>query len=151
MTRHRTIWVDADACPVRPELERVAERHDLAVIYVAASGLRPSRYHKAEIRLAGLGFDAADDHIVEEIASGDLCITADMPLAARCIEKGALVVTPKGRRLESRNMGGALAARNLGQHLREANQAQTYNAPFSAKDRSQFLQNMEQAVRRMTA
>lgn len=149
MAAPTTIWVDADACPVRAEIERVAERCALPVIYVAAAGLRPSRYEKASIRLVGGGFDEADDHIVDNIASGDLCITADMPLAARCVERQALVLTPKGRLLDATNVGGALAARNLGQHLREANQSQTYNAPFGKADRSQFLQAMDRAIRRL--
>ena len=144
-----TIWVDADACPVRPEIERVAERHDLTIIYVAASGLRPSRYRKASIRLAGDSFDAADDHIVDNISAGDVCVTADIPLATRCVEKDALALTPKGRILDARNVGGALASRNLSQHLRESNQRQTYNSPFSRADRSSFLQAMDQVVRRL--
>ncbi|OXT00147.1 hypothetical protein B7H23_08155 [Notoacmeibacter marinus] len=144
-----TIWVDADACPVRGEIERVAERYALRVIYVAASGLRPSRYEFASIKLVGGGFDEADDHIAEHIAANDLCITADMPLAARCVERDALALTPKGRLLDAANVGGALAARNLGQHLREANQAQTYNAPFGKADRSRFLQVLDRAIRRL--
>lgn len=143
-----TIWVDADACPVRDEIERVAARHGLPVIYVAASGLRPSRYEKASIRLAGAGFDAADDHIAENIASGDICVTADIPLAARIVDRQALALTPKGRLLDAKSVSNALAARNLGQHMRESGQMQTYNAPFGKADRSNFLQAMESAVRR---
>ncbi len=147
-TKRPTIWVDADACPVRGEIERVAERHGLPVVYVAASGLRPSRYEEASIRLVSDGFDAADDHIVEHIAAGDLCVTTDVPLAARCVERGALALTPKGRILDETNVGGALAARNLSQHVREASQGQTYNAPFGKADRSAFLQALERAIRR---
>ncbi|WP_371872861.1 YaiI/YqxD family protein [Notoacmeibacter sp. MSK16QG-6] len=144
-----TIWVDADACPVRSEIEKVAERYGLSVVYVAASGLRPSRYDLASIKLVGGGFDEADDYIAENIAANDLCITADMPLAARCVERKALALTPKGRLLDQANVGGALAARNLSQHLREANQSQTYNAPFGKADRSQFLQVMDRAIRQL--
>ena len=140
------IYVDADACPVKDEAIRVAERVGARVTLVSATGMRPRREaHVAQVA-AGPAFDAADDWIAERIAPGDLCITADMPLAARCVERGAIAITPTGRILNETNVNEALAARNLGQHLREANQSQTYNAPFGPKDRSRFLQAMDRAV-----
>ena len=140
------IYVDADACPVKDEAIRVAARVGARVTLVAASGMRPRREpHVAQVA-AGPAFDAADDWIAERIEAGNVCVTADMPLAARCVEKGAKVVTPTGRILDAKNVGEAVAARNLGQHLREANQTQTYNAPFDPKDRSRFLQAMDRAT-----
>ena len=141
------IYVDADSCPVKEEAIRVAERVGARLTLVAAGGMRPRREAFVDQVAAGHAFDAADDWIAERIGPGDICVTADMPLASRCVGKGARVVTPTGRILDETNVGEALAARNLGQHLREANQTQTYNAPFGPKDRSRFLQAMDQVVR----
>lgn len=142
------IFVDADACPVKPEVLKVAARHGLKTILVANSGLRPSRDPLVQNVIVGSGFNEADDWIAGHAGPGDICVTNDVPLASRCVEKGALAVSPTGRIFDATNAGDALAARNLGQHLREANQAQTYNPPFSTRDRSRFLQALEQAVRR---
>ena len=141
------IYVDADACPVKDEAIRVAERVGARLTLVAAGGMRPRREAFVAQVAAGPAFDAADDWIAERIEAGDICVTADMPLASRCVEKGAKVVTPTGRILDEKNVGEALAARNLGQHLREANQTQTYNAPFGPKDRSRFLQAMDRSTK----
>ena len=142
-----TIFVDADACPVKDEAVRVGARVGRRVVLVSASGQRPRREPHVEQVAAGPAFDAADDWIAERVGPGDVCVTNDMPLAARCVAKGAVAVTPAGRVLDERNAGEALAARNLGQHLREANQTQTYNAPFGPKDRSRFLQAMDRITK----
>ena len=140
------IYVDADACPVKDEAIRVAARVGARLTLVAAGGMRPRREAFVSQVATGPAFDAADDWIAERIEAGDICITADMPLASRCVAKGAKVVTPTGRILDEMNVGEALAARNLGQHLREANQTQTYNAPFGPTDRSRFLQAMDRVT-----
>lgn len=142
------ILVDADACPVKAEIATVAARHGLGVTLVANGGLRPSRDPSVRIVIVGAGFDAADDWIADAAEAGDVVVTADIPLAARCVDKGALAVTPQGRILDAANAGAALAARNLSQSLREPGTISTYNAAFGAADRSRFLQALETAVRR---
>ncbi len=148
MTVRTIIYVDADACPVKDEVLKVAERRGLKTVMVANSGLRPSRDPLVQIVIVGAGFDEADDWIAERIGPGDVCVTNDVPLASRCVENGALAVSPSGRIFDASNSGEALAARNLGQHLREASQTQTYNPPFSARDRSTFLQALDTTIRR---
>ena len=140
------IYIDADACPVKDEAIRVAERVGARVTMVAAQGMRPRRESFVEIVAAGPAFDAADDWIAERIGAGDVCVTNDVPLASRCVEKGARAVSPTGRIFDERSVQEALAKRNLAQHLREANQQQTYNAPFGPKDRSRFLQAMDRVI-----
>lgn len=140
------IYVDADACPVKEEAVRVAERHNLKIIMVADGGLRPSRDPMVEIRIVAQGADAADDYIADNIEKNDICITSDIPLAKRCIEKGAAAIKPNGKLFDETNIGMALAMRELKQHLREANQSQTFNAAFSKADRSAFLDGLHRLV-----
>lgn len=142
------ILVDADACPVKAEIARVAERHGLRVTFVSNGGLRPSRDPMIRHVVVSAGFDAADDWIVENAKAGDVVVTADVPLAARCVEKGAHVLGPTGRPFTPETIGMAVAMRDLKQHLREAGEIKGYNPSFSAKDRSQFLSELDQAVRR---
>jgi len=142
------ILVDADACPVKAEIVTVAERHDLRVTFVANGGLRPSRDPKVRNVIVGAAFDAADDWIADAVRPGDVVITNDVPLAARCVELGALVVNPQGRLLDPENIGAALAARNLNQSLREAGTIKGYNAAYGAADRSRFLQALERTARK---
>ena len=142
------IYVDADACPVKEETIRVAERVGARVTLVSAQGLRPRREAHVDQVAVGPAFDAADDWIAERIAPGDICVTNDVPLASRCVERGAKAVSPTGRIFDERTVQAALASRNLSQHLRESNQAQTYNAPFGTKDRSRFLQAMDRLISR---
>lgn len=142
------IYVDADACPVKPEILRVAERHALKVIFVANSGLRPSRDPMVENVIVSAGFDAADDWIAERAGSGDIVVTADVPLAGRCVAAGALVTGPTGRVFDTTNIGMATAMRDLGQHLRETGESKGYNAAFSPRDRSAFLETLERLCRR---
>ncbi len=142
------ILVDADACPVKPEILKVAERRNLKVIFVANGGLRPSRDPMVQNVIVGAGFDAADDWIADRAEPGDVVVTADVPLAARCVDKGAQVLGPTGRTFDEKTIGMAVAMRNLKQDLREAGEIKGYNAAFSPKDRSAFLQALEQAIRR---
>ena len=141
------IYIDADACPVKDEAIKVAARVGARVTLVSASGLRPRREAHVDQVVAGTAFDAADDWIAERIAPGDICVTNDVPLASRCVERGARAISPTGRVFDEGTVGEALAMRNLGQHLREAGQTQTYNAPFGPKDRSRFLQAMDLMTR----
>ncbi|MGV0910391.1 YaiI/YqxD family protein [Martelella sp. FOR1707] len=142
------IYVDADACPVKPEVVKVAERHGLPVTFVANTGLRPSRDPMIKNVIVSGAFDAADDWIAERAGPGDIVVTADVPLAERCVAAGALVTGPTGRVFDEKNIGMARAMRDLGQHLRETGESKGYNAPFSPRDRSAFLQTMEQLCRK---
>ena len=142
------IYVDADACPVKPEVIKVAERHGMRVTFVANTGLRPSRDPMISNVIVSGAFDAADDWIAERAGAGDIVVTADVPLAERCVQAGALVTGPAGRVFDDKNIGMARAMRDLGQHLRETGESKGYNAPFSARDRSAFLQTMEQLCRK---
>ncbi|MET3599861.1 YaiI/YqxD family protein [Martelella mangrovi] len=141
------IYVDADACPVKPEIIKVAERHALPVTFVANSGLRPSRDPMIKNVIVSGAFDAADDWIAERASAGDIVVTADVPLAERCVSTGALVTGPTGRLFDTANIGMARAMRDLGQHLRETGESKGYNAAFTPRDRSAFLQTMERLCR----
>lgn len=148
MTEAIEILVDADACPVKAEVVKVAERHGLRVTLVSNGGLRPSRDPMIRNVVVSAGFDAADDWIVENARASDIVVTADIPLAARCVEKGAYVLGPTGKPFTPETIGMAVAMRDLKQHLREAGEIRGYNPSFSPKDRSQFLSALDQTVRR---
>jgi uncharacterized protein YaiI (UPF0178 family) len=143
-----SILVDADACPVKAEILKVAERHGLRVTFVANSGLRPSRDPMVRNVVVSGKFDAADDWIVDNAQPGDIAVTADVPLAARLVAKAVHVLGPTGRAFTPETVGMALAMRNLNQNLREAGEIRGFNAAFSARDRSAFLQALELAARR---
>ena len=142
------IYVDADACPVKPEILKVAERHALEVTFVANSGLRPSRDPMIHNVIVSGAFDAADDWIAERAGAGDIVVTADVPLAERCVANGALVTGPTGRLFDKANIGMARAMRDLGAHLRETGESKGYNAAFSPRDRSAFLEMLDRLCRR---
>jgi uncharacterized protein YaiI (UPF0178 family) len=142
------IYVDADACPVKPEILKVAERYTLEVTFVANSGLRPSRDPMVKNVIVSGAFDAADDWIAERCGPGDVVVTADVPLAVRCVAARALVTGPTGRVFDETNIGMASAMRDLGQHLRETGESKGYNAAFSARDRSAFLSTLDRLCRR---
>lgn len=148
MTAQPTIFVDADACPVKSEVIKVAERHELMVTFVANGGLRPSRDPMIRNIVVSSGFDAADDWIADNVTNADIVITADVPLAGRCVGKGAHVIGPTGRLFDDANIGMATAMRDLNQHLRESGEIKGYNAAFSPKDRSRFLETLDKTVRR---
>jgi uncharacterized protein YaiI (UPF0178 family) len=143
------IYVDADACPVKPEILKVAERHGLEVTFVANSGLRPSRDPMIKNVIVSNGFDAADDWIAERAKDSDIVVTADVPLAGRCVSAGALVTGPTGRIFDVANIGMATAMRDLGQHLRETGESKGYNPVFSPRDRSAFLETLDRLCRRV--
>jgi uncharacterized protein YaiI (UPF0178 family) len=140
-----TIYIDADACPVKAEVYRVAQRYAMKVVVVANANQHVPSNPLVEL-VVRTGFGAADDWIAEQATPGDIAITADVPLAARCVARGALVVDPKGRLFTADNIGEALAVRDLMQNLREAGTATGGPAPMTAKDRSRFLSRLDEAV-----
>ena len=141
-----TLYIDADACPVKDEAVRVAERHGLELHFVSNAWMRLPQGPLIKRVVVQDGPDAADDWIVEHAAAGDIVVTADIPLAARSLEKGAAVVGPTGRPFTQAGIGMALAMRDLSRHLRETGESKGYNASFTRQDRSQFLQALENAV-----
>ncbi len=141
------IFVDADACPVRDEVIRVADRHELNVYIVCNGGIRPSRDPRIQIVVVPDGPDAADDWIAERIGIGDIAVTADIPLAARCIKKGALVLNHDGKPFTEAGIGMAVAMRDLKQTLRETGEISGFNRSSTRRDRSRFLEALENAVR----
>jgi uncharacterized protein YaiI (UPF0178 family) len=142
------LYIDGDACPVRDEAFRVAERLGLAVKLVANGSrpIRPPALPLVEMVLVPEGADAADDWIAERIGRGDVCITADIPLAARCLAKGARALGFKGRAWTEDNIGGALTGRAIGNALREAGRQTGGPAPLTPADRSRFLAALDAEV-----
>jgi len=147
-TQSPHILVDADACPVKEEVVKVAARHGLVVTFVSNGGLRPSRDPMVRHVVVAKSADAADDWIVENTRKNDIVVTADIPLAARTVAIGAHVLGPTGRPFTPESIGMAVAMRDLKQHLRETGESKGYNAGFSPRDRSAFLSALDQAVRR---
>ncbi|MEM7722277.1 MAG: YaiI/YqxD family protein [Pseudomonadota bacterium] len=145
------ILVDADACPVKDEIYKVAWRHKIPVKLFAATWLRHPEHPLISMEVAGDAFDAADDLIAEVATPGDIVITADIPLADRVITKGATVLTPRGDAMTAQNIGSKLATRDLMQDLRGGLDGQTLGGPrpFSKADRSHFLNALENALRRL--
>ncbi len=142
------VYVDADACPVKTEVFRVAERHALPVTLVAGSWMRVPGDARIRLEVVESGFDAADDWIAEHVVPGDIVVTADIPLAARCLAKGAQAIGSTGRPFTEDNIGDALATRALLADLRGAGEVTRGPAPFDPRDRSRFLQALEAAVQR---
>lgn len=141
------VYIDADACPVKDETVTVAERYGASVKIVSNGGIRPSKHPLVEMIYLPEGPDIADDWIAERIGEGDVCITADIPLAHRCVKAGGTVLKPNGEPLTEKNIGPALATRNLLTDLRETGAINSQHAPFSARDRSKFLQSLDAALR----
>ena len=141
-----TIFIDADACPVKEETLKVAARYGLPVKIVSNGGMRPSRDPLVETVVVAAGADAADDWIAERCSKNDIVITADIPLASRILEAEGLPLGPTGKVFTEESIGMALAMRDLKQHLRESTQTQTYNRGFEARDRSNFLQALDRLV-----
>ena len=147
------IYVDADACPVKDEVLRVAERHGWQVFMVSNSWMRLPDHPLINRVVVPEGPDIADDWIAERIGVSDVAITSDVPLAHRCIKAGARVIRSDGKVLDGNSIGMQLAMRDLMKDLREAGTMQTFNASHSRAHRSQFLQAMEtaiQAIKRAT-
>jgi hypothetical protein len=142
------IYVDADACPVRDEALRVADRHGIRVFIVSNGGIRPSPHPRVETVVVPGGADMADKWIAERIGRGDICITGDVPLAARCVAQGARALRHDGQAFSPANIGNALALRDLMADLRAADPFRTGGGkPFSRADRSRFLEALEREVR----
>ena len=141
-----TLYIDADACPVKDEAVRVAERHGLVIHFVSNAFMRLPEGPSIKRVVVSDGPDAADDWIAERAGKGDIVVTADIPLAARCLKAGARAVGPTGKPFTDAGIGMALAMRDLSRHLRETGESKGYNAGFTRHDRSRFLQALEQAV-----
>ena len=139
------ILVDADACPVKDEVVRVAERHGLGVVLVSNTWHRGDHYLVEKV-VVPEGADAADDAIAERAASGDVVVTADIPLAARCLAKGARVVDPRGREFNEAGIGMQVAMRDLMKGLRETGEVTGGPAGYTRQDRSRFLSALETLV-----
>ena len=140
-----TIYVDADACPVKDEVYRVARRYGMHVAVVANAPLRVPADALIEL-VVRLGFGAADDWIAEQAGPGDIIITADIPLAGRCLARGARALGPKGHPFTDNDIGSALAMRDLMDELRQGGTMTGGPAPMTPKDRSRFLSKLDEAV-----
>ncbi len=140
------IYVDSDACPVKQEVCRVAKRYQMNVTFVSNSRIRIPDQKGIKLVIVGGQLDAADDFIVENVAKDDIVVTADIPLASRCIKSGAQVLGPTGHFFSDANIGEALATRNLMSELREAGSIMRGPPPFQKRDRSRFLQSLDQIV-----
>jgi hypothetical protein len=146
MTQEIQIYVDADACPVKAEVVRVGERHGLVVHMVSNSWMRLDESPLVKRVVVADGPDAADDWIAEHISAADIAVTADILLAARCLKAGAQCIGPTGKPFNGANIGMALAMREMQKHLRETGESRGFNPAFAPRDRSQFLQALENAI-----
>jgi uncharacterized protein len=140
------IYVDADGCPVKAEVFRVALRYRLKVFVVSNSRMRIPPDGLFEQVIVNKDADAADDWIVQHVKEDDIAVSADIPLAARCLEKGARVLDPKGRVFSEESIGGALANREFTAYLRDMGNITGGPAPFEKRDRSRFLQQLDNIV-----
>jgi uncharacterized protein YaiI (UPF0178 family) len=140
------IFVDADACPVKQEVYRVAKRYGLSVTLVANTWMRVPEERWLELEVVGEGFDAADDWIVEHVEADDIVVTADIPLASRCIKEGARVIGTTGKPFTENNIGSALATRDLLSELRSAGEITGGPPPLEKRDRSRFLQQLDEVI-----
>jgi uncharacterized protein YaiI (UPF0178 family) len=142
------IYIDADACPVREEVYRVAERVGLGVFVVSNGSrpIRPSPNPKIKMVVVAEGADAADDWIAERITPADICVTNDIPLAARCLKKEARALAANGKLWTANNIGNALAGREVGRYLRETGVNTGGPPPFSKADRARFLNALDALV-----
>lgn len=144
-----TLYIDADACPVKDEAYKVAARHALKVLVVSNSYMNIPRHPLIERAVVGEGMDAADDWIAERAAPGAIVVTADVPLASRCVKAGAAVIAPNGKPFDEASIGMALATRNLMDDLRSSGEITGGPKPFSARDRSAFLSALDLAAVRL--
>lgn len=142
------IFVDADACPVKEEVYRVARRYGLKVYVVANGSIRVPQEPLIELVAVEQGPDVADDWIVEHTQAGDIVVTADIPLAHRCLQKGAEVIGPTGRAFTTNSIGAALARRGIMEHLRSSGEITGGPKPFAPADRSRFLSALDEAINR---
>lgn len=143
MTR---IYVDADGCPVKLEVLRVAGRYGIQVSVVANSRMNLPADEDVEQVIVGSAFDAADDWIAERVSEGDIVISGDIPLASRCLKQGAQVIDFKGKELTPETIGDAMASRELMAYLRESGVTTGGPRPFEKKDRSRFLHRLDEVI-----
>ena len=143
------LYVDADACPVKAEVMRVARRHGLIVHMVSNQWMRLDGDPLVRRVVVEQGPDVADDWIAEHAVHGDIVVTADIPLAASCLAAGAAALGPDGRPFTKTGIGLALAMRDLNAHLRDTDEIVGYNPVFTKKDRLRFLDTLERTVQRM--
>jgi uncharacterized protein YaiI (UPF0178 family) len=141
------LYVDGDACPVKDEVYRVAARHDLKVYVVSDGALRAAAPGRVEFVRVRQGWNAADDWIAERAGAGDVVVTADIPLADRCLKREARVVAPNGRELTPDSIGNAMATRELMDQLRQMGEVTGGPPPFTRADRSRFLARLEETIR----
>ena len=140
------IFIDADACPVKQEIYRVADRFGLSVTLVANSWMRAPNERRIVLEVVGDGMDAADDWIVEHVQSCDIVVTADIPLASRCLKAGARVLGPTGKPFTEDNIGMTVATRDLLSELREIGEITGGPPPLIKRDRSRFLQQLDEII-----
>ena len=148
------IYIDADACPVKQEIYRVAERHALKgtalkVFVVSNSPIAVPNDEMIERIVVGSGMDEADNWIAERARRSDIVVTADVPLASRCVKTGASVIAPNGKAFTEDSIGNTLATRNLMDSLRSAGAITSGPKPFSPRDRSEFLSALDRAIVRL--
>jgi uncharacterized protein len=143
------IYIDADACPVKDEIYRVAARFSLPISVVAGNFIRIPQDPLIEMIAAGAGMDAADDWIAERAVKGDIVITSDIPLASRCVKAGAAVIAPNGKPFTEQSIGMTLAVRNLMTDLRSSGEVTGGPKSFAPRDRSAFLSALDQTIRRI--
>jgi uncharacterized protein YaiI (UPF0178 family) len=148
MNQAPNLFIDADACPVKDEAYKVAQRYGLKVFVVANAYLMVPRHPPIELVVVDAGPDVADNWIAEHAGAGDIVVTADIPLASRCLAAGAQPIGPTGRRFTVDSIGSALASRSIGEHLRSIGEVTRGPAPFQAADRSRFLSTLDEAVHR---
>lgn len=142
------VYVDADACPVKDEVYRVAQRYSIRVVVVANATLRVPTSPLVELAIR-TGFGGADDYIAERIGTGDIAITADIPLAARCLAAGGQVLDPRGRAITDNEIGQMLGMRDLMDTLRQSGEVSGGPPPMAAKDRSRFLSKLDDVLNAM--
>ena len=142
------LYIDADACPVKNEVIRVGERHQVEMFFVCDGGLRRPNSPWAKLIIVDQGADAADDWIAERIGKGDVCITSDIPLADRCIKAGSHAIDHRGKAFTPDNIGSVLATRDLMTDLRSAGMETGGAKPFDQKDRSAFLNGIEAVIQK---
>ena len=143
------LYIDTDACPVKQEICKVAKRYGLKVTFVANSWMRMPEQEGLKLVVVGDQFDAADQWIVEHVSKDDIVVTADIPLASLCVKAGARVLAPSGQLFSAANVGGALATRDLMKDLRAEGLVSGGPPPFAARDRSRFLERLDQLIRQI--
>lgn len=141
-----TLFIDADGCPVKDETYKVASRYQLKVFVVANKNIHTPLHPSIEMKVVSAGPDEADNWIAENIQEDDICITADIPLADRCLKKGAKVLNVRGEEFTEDMIGDAMATRELMKHLRELGEVKGGPPPFEKRDRSNFLSSLDRVI-----